>query len=308
MQLKNLGVLIFLMSISLSLHESPLGASKSVNCDRATTPVENTICNSVYLPGLDFAMSFIYRQALEYSKNPLKLKAEQGDWLKNRPSDEEQLRKEYEARIEALLKEKTLNEELIHNVIFTNKVDDLMDTKTSVEKLPADYNKRLYIVNVLISDLLKKKGLIKADDEESMASGPTDLLQFYPDTYLLIYSPFMAAYQANLRPFTIKKVRDELNIQPISFPTYSPKEKRIIEEKELGGLYEFNIKLKILSILSKDGYILTRTYTYKVEPDKLILIKQVMEEPKPSPSEKNEMKKEIEYENLDYSDILKTLQ
>jgi hypothetical protein len=197
-----------------------------------------------------------------------------------------------------------LSEDLIGKTLFSNKVDDLMDTKTKIEKLPDDYTERLSIINALLYDLLKKKNLIKA--EESMASGPTDVLRFYSDIYLLIYSPFMGAYQANLHPYIIKKEGDELNIHQIHFPTFSTKEKRIVQEKEMGGLYEFNLKLKTLSISSKDGYTLTRKYTYKVEPNKLILIKQVVEEGIPSSPEKSEAKIEIEYENPDYSDILKS--
>ncbi|OJW54073.1 MAG: hypothetical protein BGO67_08400 [Alphaproteobacteria bacterium 41-28] len=200
----------------------------------------------------------------------------------------------------------SFSEDLIGKTLFSNKVDDLMDTKTSIEKLPDDYTERLFIINALLYDLLKKKSLINA--EESMASGPTDLLRFYPDTYLLIYSLFMAAYQANLQAFIIKREGRELNIQPIPSPSFSTKEKRILQEKEMGGSYEFNVKLKTLNISSKDGYTLTRKYTYKVEPDKLILIKQVVEEANTSNLEKSEAKIEIEYENLDYSDILKSLQ
>jgi hypothetical protein len=195
-----------------------------------------------------------------------------------------------------------LSEDQINKVLFSNKVD-LMDTKASIETLPLNYTERLSVVNALASSLLKKRGLIKAEDE-GMASGPTDILRFYPDTYLLIYSPFMGAYQANLRPFIIKKGEDKLNIHPITFPTYSTKEKRIIQEEEMGGLYEFNLHLKTLSISSKDGYVLTRRYIYKVEPDKLTLIKQVVEKIDP---EKNEVNKEIEYEILDYRDILNSL-
>lgn len=92
--------------IAFGLLMLPLSAySASFDCEKASTLIENAICNDTELSTLDDSLLFTYKQALAKAGNSENIKQDQKNWLKNtrnKCKNVDCLKKVYQERIELL--------------------------------------------------------------------------------------------------------------------------------------------------------------------------------------------------------------
>ncbi|WP_156956641.1 lysozyme inhibitor LprI family protein [Candidatus Odyssella acanthamoebae] len=248
---------ILFLSITLSSSFSNQQTFPSFDCARASTASEKTICSDDDLSQLDKLLAIIYRLALDNTPTAAQTKTTQIQWLKERPSDRENLIHSYEKRIQELLSDKTI---FPHVINYLTEGDKNIKEKTDPLK-------------AILATYLIDKQYSYINEKPSFNERAASDLYFLPDSKVLVlYCIFRGPYNTTFKAYIIDPISNAHLIKEVQFPKYDSILKQIKLENTVISPNFSRSTGEIVSYEKGAGYGgFSRNYSYKIENNTAIL-------------------------------------
>jgi len=207
--------LITSLSVILLMMTQAIHATQRINCSKADTPIEKTICNDETLSKLDSILHTIHKISIEKSKTPNIIKEDQLHWLTNQTNtNEEKLCENYQDKVEELLQNAEVRSAILHNLFNEkNTVDPYIKEAAILSFLKAkdaDLIDGYYRGGYLLEPFKKSENLelIKLSDNKIVV-------------FLNIDSTggFSSSGQKEVYGiFLLSKINGKINIEPYTLP------------------------------------------------------------------------------------------